>query len=293
MLLDLNHAIIAVRNLNWASEQLGQALGLSFTPGSEQPALGTVSSIARFGTDYLELITVAKPDKARETIQGQFLLDWLSQHDTGILGFGVTSDDLERDVIEARGRGLSLTGPFHGSQREPDGSLLTWRSAAVPSDPWGHKLPFLIQPTSGMLQRQRWEAFDHHPLKARAIPALALVLEKLDSAIESYRLLLGKPPDTVEDVPQLSARRSFFCVGSFRIELLEPTEPSSPLADLLRLRGEGVFQINLEVPNLDEAISYLRERGTAVSDPAPWGVAPLADPSQTIGISFQLEEGAT
>lgn len=292
MLLGLDHATIAVRDLEVASDQLGQALGLRFSLGNEYPALGTISSIAPFSTNYLELITIGKPDRARDSIHGRILLNLLSQRAATLLGFGITSDDLERDVIEARSRGLPLEGPFHGNARRPDGTFLTWRSAEVPTDPWGHELPFLIQPISGMLQRRHVVAFNHHHLKAHTIRSLALAIEKLDNAIESYRLLLGEPPDTVEDVPQLSARRAFFCVGSFRIALLQPTEAGSPLADTLLTRGNGVFQIGLGVPNLDEAISFLSERGTSIGDPTPWGTVPLSDPSQTLGISFQLEEVA-
>lgn len=290
MLLGLDHVIIAVRELDRASDQMERALGLRFAPGGEQPELGTASAIARFGTDYLELISVRKPEVARDSERGRLLLDLLGRQDAQLVGFAIISDDLERDTVEARGRGLPLEGPFHGSRRRPDGSLLTWRLATVPNDPWGHRLPFLIQHTPGMLQRRSWEPLENHQLRVHALHSVAVAVGDLDAAVEGYRRLLGEPPDTVDDVQQLPARRALFCIGSFHIELLQPTDSTGPLADLLRLRGDGLFLLGLGVPNLEGAVRLLRGLGTAVGDPTPWGVAPLLDPLQTLGVAFQLVE---
>ncbi len=68
----------------------------------------------------------------------------------------------------------------------------------------------------------------------------------------------------------------------------ETAASSIVLARLLMQEGEGAFLLGLAVPDLDDAVRFLRERGTAVSSPTAQGVAPLLDPSQTLGVSFQL-----
>jgi len=290
MLTGLDRVTILVKDLERSVEQLERTLGLRFAPGGEQVEVGTISSIARFGTNYLELLSVNRPETAKEHDRGRRLLDMLKQQDVQILGFGIASDDLERDVAEARARGLSLEAPIHGSRRRPDGSILTWRAATVPNDPFGRLIPYLVQPTPGMLQRKIWEGYNSHHLQIDTISSIALVTTNLDAAIESYRSLLGEPPNTVEESFELSACKARYCIGSFRLELFQPMDPSSALGGILHRQGEGIFLIGLGVPNLENAVRFLRARGTSVSDPTPQRSAQLLDPSQTLGVGFQLEE---
>ena len=45
-----------------------------------------------------------------------------------------------------------------------------------------------------------------------------------------------------------------------RIELLEPTEPDSPVGRFLDKRGEGLHHVALKVPDLNAAVERLRAR---------------------------------
>jgi len=290
MLLGLDHAIIAVRDLTQATGQVERALGLTVAPGGEHPGAGTHNAIIRFGTEYLELISVRHPTEAASTPRGQELISFLARGE-GLLGFALGSDDLDRDMAEASARGLDLEGPFPGTRRRPDGTLITWRTARVLQDPWGRRVPFLIQHDTTMEERRSWAPARGHPLGAKGVPKVAVAVASLDHAMESYRRLLGAPPDVVDEVPALAARRARYHAESLRIDLLAPTVPAGDMADYVRLQGGGLFQIALAVPNLERAVRFLRERGTAVGDPTPDRCAPLLDPSQTLGARIELVEG--
>ncbi len=287
MLLGLDHIVIAVRDLSRASEQLQQALGLTVSPGGEHPGFGTHNAIARFGTEYLELIAVRDPEEARSTDRGRALLDFLSRRE-GLAGFALDSDDLERDMSEARARGFPLEGPFPGSRRRPDGRVMTWKTARVPGDLWGRKMPFLIQHDVSMQERQALAPPGGHPLRTTGIPSVSLAVADVDDSCGSYRRLLGEPPEVVEDVPALPARRARFRVGRLKLELLQPAARGGGLADFVREEGDGLFMISLAVPNVDEAVQFLRSRGTSVGNPTFRRRAPLLDHSQTLGARFQL-----
>ncbi len=289
MLLGLDHAIIAVRDLASAREQLQRALGLTVIPGGEHPGMGTHNAIARMGTEYLEIISVRDPKEAAGNEKGRALQEFLSRGE-GLLGFALSSDNLDRDLVEMTVRGLTLEGPHRGSRRRTDGSLITWRTATPPGDPWGRRLPFVIQHDTPIQERRAWAPPGGHPLRASGIPLLSVALAGLQQEIDSYRRLVGEPPEVVEEVPALPARRARFCIGSFRLELLEPATSSGGLADFVRLQGGGLFMVSLAVPNVDEAVQFLRSRGTSVGDPTPRRRAPLLDPSQTLGARFQLVE---
>ena len=290
MLLGLDHAIIAVNNLDDASKRLEHALGLSVAPGGQHPGAGTHNAIVRFGVDYLELISVRDEPEASSGKRGQVLLDFLRRGE-GLLGYALGSDDLEADIKAASSRGMYMMGPFPASRVRPDGATMAWSTARLAQDPWGRQLPFVIQHGSSVEERLSWAPVGGHPLGTTGVSLLSLAVDDLESATEGYRRLLGTEPEVVEDVPALPARRSRFRLGNFAIDLLKPTASSGGLAEYVREKGEGVFMITLSVPNLDKAVRFLRERGTAVGDPTPRGRAPLLDPSQTLGSRFQLVQG--
>jgi hypothetical protein len=289
MLLGLDHAIIAVRDLDAASEQLAHTLGLAVTQGGQHPRVGTHNAIARFGVDYLEIIAIRDEREASAEERGRAIIDFLRKGD-GWLGFVLGSDDLEGDMEAASARGMHLVGPFPGERERPNGTTLRWKTARFAASPYGQRIPFLIQHEASEEERRGWAPGDGHPLGAVGIPSVSLAVKDLDSATAGYERLLGKQPDVVEDVPALPARRARFQLSGFHIDLLQPAGGEGGLAGFLRERGDGLFLVSLAVRNLEESVRFLRGRGTAVGDPTPRRRAPLLDPSQTLGARFQLVE---
>lgn len=289
MLLGLDHAIIAVQDLDRASSQLERALGLTVTPGGRHPGVGTHNSIVRFGTDYLEIIAVRDEREALAEVRGQSLVESLKQGE-GWLGFVLGSDDLEGDMKSASARGLRLVGPFPGARERTDGSTMRWSTARFPRSPYGQQIPFLIQHDTPQDERQSWAPRQGHPLGAIGLPSVSLAVADLDSTVLAYQRLLGKEPEVVEDVPALPARRVRFQVRESQIDLLQPAGGEGGIAGFVQERGTALFMVTLSVRNLEESVRFLRERGTAVGDPTPRRRAPLLDPSQTLGARFQLVE---
>lgn len=290
MINGLDHAIIAVRDLDRASEQLQRALGLTVIPGGEHPGVGTHNAVARFGTEYIELISVRYPEEAAASERGRVLLQFLKEKE-GLFGFALGSDDLQMDVGEAVSRGLHLEGPFRGSRRRPDGTGMTWRTARLAEDPWGRRIPFLIQHDTPIQERRSLVPPEGHPLNCSGIPMVSVAVSDLDTSVEAYRRLLGCPPDLVEEVPALPARRARFQVASLKLDLLQPQAEGGGLADFVRQEGDGLFMLSLAVPDVDAAVRFLRERGTSVGNPTRPRRAPLLDHGQTLGARFQLVEG--
>ena len=57
MLTALDHVVIAVRDLEAASLQYGELLGLGPSWAGEHPDLGTRNTLYRLGNTYLELLS--------------------------------------------------------------------------------------------------------------------------------------------------------------------------------------------------------------------------------------------
>jgi methylmalonyl-CoA/ethylmalonyl-CoA epimerase len=61
----------------------------------------------------------------------------------------------------------------------------------------------------------------------------------------------------------------FFKLGDVRLELLEPTDPTSSVATFLEKRGEGLHHVAYTVSNLEERLNELKNAGTRLIDETP------------------------
>src|SRR5712691_1415949 len=92
MLTAIDHIIIGVQDLEQATAQFGQNLGLLASGGGIHPSGGTANRIIVIGETYLELIAVRAPEEAQQS-----LLDRLAKGE-GYLNFALSSNDIEADT---------------------------------------------------------------------------------------------------------------------------------------------------------------------------------------------------
>src|SRR5262249_37181316 len=154
-----DHAVIGVRDLAAASDAYAR-LGFDVRPGGRHTGLGTHNALIRFGLDYLELLAAYDVvEAARAGAHGQAMLDYLSQHTRGLLGFAMASDNLDdettrREVPEV---GYSLARPWAMQRARPDGNVLSWRLVLPGGHTWRRPWPFLIQWDTPDEQRLAWD----------------------------------------------------------------------------------------------------------------------------------------
>lgn len=80
---------------------------------------------------------------------------------------------------------------------------------------------------------------------------------------------LGLEMGGEETVAGQKVRVALFELEGTRIELLEPTEDSSPIAGFLAKRGEGLHHLSFQVESIDETMSRLRRAGYALLSEQP------------------------
>ncbi|MCI4365907.1 MAG: methylmalonyl-CoA epimerase [Thermoplasmata archaeon] len=95
---------------------------------------------------------------------------------------------------------------------------------------------------------------------------VGIAVPNLTEALEHWRPLVGSPASGPEEVPSNRVRVVFLSVGGTHIELLEPTEPGSPVARFLSSRGPGVHHLAFRVPSVDRALAEVAERGGQLVD---------------------------
>ncbi|MGV8915246.1 MAG: methylmalonyl-CoA epimerase [Kaistella sp.] len=93
------------------------------------------------------------------------------------------------------------------------------------------------------------------------IEHLGIAVKSLETSDNLFARLLGKENYKQEAVEREGVTTSFYQVGDSKIELLEATNPESPIAKFLDKRGEGVHHIAFGVDNILEEIARLKKAG--------------------------------
>jgi methylmalonyl-CoA/ethylmalonyl-CoA epimerase len=103
----------------------------------------------------------------------------------------------------------------------------------------------------------------------KKISHIGIAVTSIEEATPFYRDVLGLEFEGIETVAEQKVRVAFFAVGESRIELLEATEPDSPVAKFLEKNGPGVHHIAYEVADLEQRLLALKTAGLRLIDEVP------------------------
>jgi methylmalonyl-CoA/ethylmalonyl-CoA epimerase len=98
---------------------------------------------------------------------------------------------------------------------------------------------------------------------------IGIAVKNLGQANELFEKLLGKPHYKIEEVASEGVRTSFFEVNGVKIELLEASTQTSPIAKFLEKKGEGIHHLAFEVSNIQQAIEAYKQQGFEVINAEP------------------------
>jgi methylmalonyl-CoA/ethylmalonyl-CoA epimerase len=103
----------------------------------------------------------------------------------------------------------------------------------------------------------------------KKIEHIGIAVKDLSVSNLLFEKLLGVPPYKSETVENQNVKTSFFEVGSNKIELLEATNPESPIATFLEKKGEGVHHISFLVDDIVLEIKRLQSEGFVILNETP------------------------
>lgn len=98
---------------------------------------------------------------------------------------------------------------------------------------------------------------------------IGIAVNSLDASIPFYRDVLGMAFEGTEVVADQKVKVAFLAIGESRIELLEPTDPASPVAGFLEKKGEGIHHLAYQVDDLEAALQRLQGEGVRLIDESP------------------------
>jgi methylmalonyl-CoA/ethylmalonyl-CoA epimerase len=127
------------------------------------------------------------------------------------------------------------------------------------------------------------------------IDHIGIAVSSLDDALATYKQLWGLEPDHIERGDTDKVTEAMLPIGEAHLQLLEPTEPDSPVGKFIEKRGEGLHHIAIRVDDIEVALAKLVQEGAELIDPEPriggggHRVA-FVHPKTTHGILIELVE---
>lgn len=231
MLTGIDHLVILVPDLETGIRDY-EGLGFTVVPGGEHPG-GTHNALIAFADGaYIELIAFQDRSAPSEHRWRRFL-----DAGGGLIDFALGSTDLGQDVTRLTRAGLPYA-PMDGARSRPDGVHLQWRSASV--SPAG-QLPFIIEDVTPRGLRVPSGEAVRHANDVTGVLSLTVAVRDLAAAKGRFTALLDAAPLVERDNPDLRAGTATFVIGQHSIELAQPADDQSPLANLLAARGDGPY----------------------------------------------------
>lgn len=124
---------------------------------------------------------------------------------------------------------------------------------------------------------------------------IGIAVSNLEESIKFYQDVLGLELHGTEVVEEQKVKVAFLPIGDTEVELLEGTEPDSPIAKFIEKKGQGVQHIAFRVENIEAALEEMRAKGMRLIDEKPRygaGGAKIAflHPKSTNGVLIELCE---
>ena len=93
------------------------------------------------------------------------------------------------------------------------------------------------------------------------IEHLGIAIKSLETSDNLFAKLFGKSNYKQESVEREGVITSFYQLGESKIELLEATNPESPIAKFIDKKGEGIHHIAFGVEDIRAEIERLKAEG--------------------------------
>ena len=127
----------------------------------------------------------------------------------------------------------------------------------------------------------------------KKIEHIGIAVKNLEVSNLLFEKLFGQPPYKLEEVASEGVNTSFFMNGPNKIELLEATNPESPIAKFIEKKGEGIHHIAFEVQDIEIEIKRLKQGGFVILNEVPKKGADnklvaFLHPKRTNGVLIEL-----
>jgi len=101
------------------------------------------------------------------------------------------------------------------------------------------------------------------------IEHIGIAVKDLNTSNELFKKLFNQAHYKTEEVQSEGVNTSFFQIGENKIELLEATNPESPIAKFIDKKGEGIHHIAFDVADIRAEMKRLEGEGFVLLNQEP------------------------
>ena len=101
------------------------------------------------------------------------------------------------------------------------------------------------------------------------IEHIGIAVKDLNTSNELFKKLFNQAHYKTEEVQSEGVNTSFFQIGENKIELLEATNPESPIAKFIDKKGEGIHHIAFDVADIRSEMKRLESEGFVLLNQEP------------------------
>ena len=130
-------------------------------------------------------------------------------------------------------------------------------------------------------------------MRIKRIHHLTIAVRDLEGARLTFEQLFGVQGERAVDVPAFGIRAVDVPMGDDVLQLASPVAGDNPVTRFLERKGEGFYNLALEIEDLDETVRELASQGVRVSEPVelePGVRSAFVTMAATHGLSVQLVE---
>ena len=106
-------------------------------------------------------------------------------------------------------------------------------------------------------------------MDARSLHHVAMAVDDLDRAVETYRRLFGAEVEERETLADQGVEAVYLRVGAGRVELVSALAGETPVGRFVAKRGPGMHHVAFGVGDVSRAVDELAQAGVDVIEPAP------------------------
>lgn len=101
------------------------------------------------------------------------------------------------------------------------------------------------------------------------IEHIGIAVKSIENSNQLFEKLFNAPQYKMEAVASEGVMTSFFQIGENKIELLEATNPDSPIAKFIEKKGEGIHHIAFDVEDILSEMKRLEAEGFVLLNKEP------------------------
>jgi methylmalonyl-CoA/ethylmalonyl-CoA epimerase len=121
---------------------------------------------------------------------------------------------------------------------------------------------------------------------------VGIAVASIDEAMRFYGDKLGLRVVDTQELVDRQLKVAFVQAGNLLIELLEPTNPETPVARFLERRGPGLHHLCFGTPDIRAHLRDLKDKGVELIDETPrpgaHGEVAFLQPAAALGVLVEL-----